>query len=247
MEKVFTDVVSFFLLPPGGPLLLAIAGLLVMRHRRRLGTALSIAGIAILWVASLGIVGNTLLRMLEPPPLVRADLAKVQAIVVIGGGMMAESPDYGEPIVLNESLSRLRYAARLGRESGKPLLVSAGNPYGEIPEAEAMAHILKTDFGVEARWVEKTSATTAENAARSYAILAPEHATRIALVTTARHMPRAARAFRTAGFEVVPAATGYVSREPMRLSDFLPGAEALGETRGALREMLGAIWYTLRH
>lgn len=247
MEKAFTEAVAFLVLPPGGPLLLAIAGLLVMRRRRRPGIALTVAGIAALGVASLGIVGNTLQRMLEVPPLARGDLANVRAIVVIGGGMRADSPDYGEPIVLNESLARVRYAARLGRESGIPVLVSGGGAEGKISEAEVMAHIMKTDFGVTPRWVERTSATTAENAARSYAILAPERATRIALVTSARHMPRAARAFRAAGFEVVPAATGYAAREPVRFSSFVPSAEALGETRGALHELLGAVWYRIRH
>jgi uncharacterized SAM-binding protein YcdF (DUF218 family) len=247
MEKAFTDAVSFLVLPPAGPLLLAIAGLLLSRRRRRPGMALASGGIALLWVSSMGIVGNGLVRMLEPPPLARADLAQVRAIVVVGGGVRADAPEYGEAVAVNESLARARYAARLGRETGLPVLVSAGGPPDQAPEAEAIARIMKIDFGVEPRWLEKASLTTAQNASLSHAILSPVGITRIALVTTARHMPRAARAFRSVGFEVVPAPTGYTSREPYRLADFLPNAEALGQTRNALHEILGAAWYALRY
>lgn len=186
------------------------------------------------------------MRALEPPPAAGSDIASAQAIVVLGGGVIERSPEYGEAVVGSESLVRLRYAARLARETRIPVLVSAGNPYGEVPEAEAMARALKTDFAVEARWIEKGSATTAANAVLSYAMLAPEGRTRIALVTTAWHMPRAARAFRGAGFDVVPAPTAYLPPRDWLALDFVPSSEGLRLTRIALWELLGMAWYALR-
>lgn len=245
MTKTITDVVANLILPPAGPLLIAIAGLLLTRRHRRLGSGVGACGIALLWALSLPVVGTSLLRPLEPPPLVRSDLAGAQAIVVLGGGVIDYSAEYAGPVVGYHSWTRLRYGAHLARETGLPILLTAGNPYGKVPEAEVMASVLKTDYGLEARWVEKASVTTAENAARSFAMLARERKTRIALVTTAWHMPRARRAFEAAGFAVVPSATGYVSRAPLRPLDFLPSTSGLHQTRIALWELLGALWYAL--
>jgi uncharacterized SAM-binding protein YcdF (DUF218 family) len=247
MPRTVTDVIANLILPPAGPLLVALAGLLLARRRRRLGVALSVFGIALLWVASLGVVGNSLLRQLEPPPVKKGDLAAVEAIVVLGGGVNEHSPEYAGPVLGTESFQRLRYGARLARETGLPILVSGGNPYGSVAEADVMAGTLKSDFALEARWIENASATTAENAARSFAMLALERKRRIALVTTAWHMPRAKRAFEAAGFAVVPAATAYVAQGgALRPLDFLPSALGLSQTRTALWELLGSIWYALR-
>jgi uncharacterized SAM-binding protein YcdF (DUF218 family) len=53
--------------------------------------------------------------------------------------------------------------------------------------------------------IEGGSIDTHENAIRSYQVLAPLGIRRILLVTSAMHMPRAAGAFRKAGFEVIAA------------------------------------------
>ncbi len=245
MTKAVTDIIAYLIMPPAGPLLAALAGLLLIRRYRRLGVALGAFGIAILWILSLPVVGNGLLRFLEPPPVVKADLAAVEAIVILGAGVIEHPPEYAEPVPASHTFARVRYGALLARETGIPILVTAGTRYGRVPEAEVMARVLKSDFAIAPRWIENASATTAENAARSFAMLARERKTRIALVTTAWHMPRAKRAFEAAGFTVVPAATAYGSREPLRPLDFLPSATGLSETRIALWELLGSLWYAL--
>jgi len=242
-----TDVVALLFLPPAGPMLLLALGFILQRRRKRLGLALAMLGFAALWLSSLGVVGTSMLRLLEPPPATGADLKQAAAIVVLGAGRLHDSPEYAEDVPSTEALARLRYAARLARNTGLPLLVSGGKPYGgSLSEGEAMARILKLDFGASARWIEDQSATTAQNAARSFAILQPEGRTRIVLVTSAWHMPRASRTFSKAGFEVIPAPTSYVSRRDSRLTDWLPSAEGLYATRVALWELLGMVWYRLR-
>jgi uncharacterized SAM-binding protein YcdF (DUF218 family) len=109
-----------------------------------------------------------------------------------------------------------------------------------------MARVLQQDFNTPVKWIEDRSTTTAENAARSFAILQPTGHTRIALVTSASHMPRAERAFRKAGFDVIPAPTAYSSRRESKLADWLPSAEGLYATRVALWELLGMMWYQLK-
>jgi len=108
-----------------------------------------------------------------------------------------------------------------------------------------MARVLQQDFNTPATWMENQSTTTAENAARSYAILHPLGHNRIALVTSAWHMPRAERTFRKAGFDVIPAPTAYTSRRESKFTDWLPSAEGLYATHVALWELLGVVWYKL--
>lgn len=226
------------LLPPFNGLLLVLAGALL---RRRWLVA---AGLVLLFVLSLPAVGDALLRGLEGEPLDLARPHGAQAIVVLGGGRYRDAPEYGADTVNGYTLERLRYAARLQRQTGLPVLVSGGQPDGGgLSEAEAMRRVLADEFGVPVRWVEGASDNTHDNATLSAALLRPDQVQRVLLVTHAWHLPRAQRAFERAGLAVVPAPTRF-HREPLTARDWLPtGYEA---SRLALREWLGMVWYRLR-
>ena len=128
-----------------------------------------------------------------------------------------------------------------------PVLVAGGNPEGS-PAAEAahMARVLEHDFRVPVQWREERSNTTAENARHARDILKAAGVHRIYLVTHAWHMPRARLAFERAGFEVVPAATGYTTGYRVTVLDFLPDAHALRDSGLFFRELIGLIWYRLQ-
>lgn len=244
MPRLVTDFLVELILPPGGPLLLCAAGFLLLQRFHAAGRILSWTGILSIWISSLGVVGDAMLRALEPAPAAVSDLSRAQALVVLGGGRNLGSPEFGEDTVNDYTLVRVRYAARIARETGLPVLVTGGSPNGGVlSEAETMHIAFSKDFQVPIRWIERESKTTAESAVRTYALLAPEGIRRIGLVSTAWHLPRASGAFRKSGFEVVPAPTGYISREDLRAIDFLPTATGMHNTRFALREMLGFLWY----
>jgi uncharacterized SAM-binding protein YcdF (DUF218 family) len=230
-------------MPPSGPLILLAVSVVLMRRTPRLARSFAAFAVAALWICSTGLVGNALLLGLEAAPASAADLARVQAIVVLGGGLIPASPEYREDAVAGDTLARLRYAARLAKQLDRPVLVSGGQPYGTRPEAQAMAEALE-EMGVRARWKEAGSSNTAENAAQAAPILGDVK--RIALVTSAWHMPRAGRAFARSGFEVVAAPTGYLTRRTWRWTDLLPSAAGLSQTRIALWELLGMLWYAIR-
>lgn len=167
------------------------------------------------------------------------------AIVVLGGGLGLESPEYGIDTVNAPTLERLRYAARLHRHSGLPILVSGGRPLAtRLSEADTMRDALTADFDAPPRWVEGDSLNTRENALRVEALLAAASIRRIYLVTHAWHMPRARRAFEEAGLEVIAAPTGYTSITPSPIA-WVPSGQALRNTHIAMREWLGQAWYRL--
>lgn len=242
MPFLLKKLLAALLLPPAGPLLLAALGLLLMRRRPRLGKSLAWSGVVLLWLLSTPIVTRPMLALLEDmPPLDPAQAKQAQAIVVLGGGSYFAAPEYRGDTINSRTLERLRYAARLQRETGLPLLVSGGAPWGGTPEAHAMKAALERDFGVKVRWVEGSSADTRENARFSAPLLREAGASRVLLVTHAWHMARAQAAFAGAGLETVAAPTAFTTAGPFAATDLLPGGTGLVYGRIALHELLGRI------
>jgi len=243
-EWLLTNIVAAFLLPPLNGLLFFVPGWLAIRRMPRLARSLVGAGLILLWVQALPVVGNTLLRSLEGKPLDMARAGEAQAIVVLGGGRHRLTPEYDGDTVSEPSLARLRYAAKLHRETGLPLLVTGGAPDGgKISEGEAMRRVLTEEFGVPVRWVEEASINTRENAKLSAELLKQDGVTCILLVTHAWHMQRAERVFLAADLAVLPAPTLF-QRRPTTPLDFLP--QGYGKARTALHEWIGTLWYRLR-
>jgi len=239
---LFKKLVATLLLPPAGPLLLAALGLLLVRRRPRLGKALAWSGIGLLWLLATPVVSHMLIALVEDQPPLQPGMAKhAEAIVVLGGGNHFDAPEYGGDTAGPASLERIRYAARLARESGLPILASGGAPRGGKAEAEAMREALERDFGVRVRWVEAQSFDTAENATMSAALLREAGIGSVLLVTHAFHMRRARAAFEQAGMRVVPAPTAYTTPGPFSPDQLLPGADGLHLARRALHEALGLL------
>lgn len=237
-------LLAALILPPAGPLLLALCGLWLTRakswrwqHGGRWLATLSLLGLLLL---SLPFVGNALMAPLEPhPPIAPEQLLRVQAIVILGGGSYHAAPEYGGDTVGYTTLERLRYGARLARQSGLPLLVSGGAPYGGRAEAESMKAALEQDFGVKVRWVETASRDTAENASLSAPLLKAAGVARIALVSHGWHLPRAVPLFAKQGFKVIPAPTVFSTPAADPLLDWLP--HDFRYSRIALREHLARL------
>jgi uncharacterized SAM-binding protein YcdF (DUF218 family) len=239
---------SALVLPPVSPLLLALVGVLLAAgtRRRRLGIGLAVTGIGSLWLLSCNGFALLLWRALLPvPPVVQpAQLANVQAIVVLGGGLRAEAPEFGHPELGPLSLVRARYGAWLARQTGKPLAYSGGTGWmavaGAPPEAAGARHAF-ADWGITPRWVDSRSRDTAENARETRRLLAADGVSRIALVTDAWHMPRAVLEFERAGLQVLPAPTTLPQPAGRPLLEWLPSAEGLVISRAVIRERLGLL------
>jgi len=248
MSWFLTNLISAFLLPPLNLLVVASIGLWLWHKRpfiARLLVTLSLAG---LWLLSTPYVADALMHSLEGEPYV-TDTQKplADAIVVLGGGTYFHSPEYGGDTINKETLERLRFAAKLHRETGKPILVTGGKPRGNsISEGAQMRQVLEKEFNVAVKWVEGESDNTLENARMSRVTLKEADITRIYLVTHAWHMPRSVQAFQSAGFQVVPAPTGYTTRYETTLLTFIPNAEALADSRWYFHEMIGMFWYQLK-
>lgn len=248
---LITNVLSSLLLPPTLFVVVGISGLLIARRYRYLGRTVMVVSVMSLLALSTDAGSAWLIRPLEQqsPQAKLIEKNKSQAIVVLGGGRARVASGQGDydqvgPI----TLMRLRAAARLQRQTHVPLLVSGGAPDGQgESEAVLMARSLKDDFGVEARWVERDSINTNQNAILSVQLLRQENIQQIFLVTDAIHMPRARWAFEHAGLRVVSVPSQFVASDDFQLARFIPNAQSLKNSHYAIHEWLGLLVYRLRY
>lgn len=232
----FKTLLKGIVLPPTGPLLLAILGVLLIKRRPLLARTCLILGLGCLWLLSTPVVSDAVTRLAERyPPLDLRYTAGAQAIVILGGGgQRVFAPEYAGPAADPMLLERLAYGAYIGGKTNLPILVT-----GYHTEADAMRDTLLRNFGVDARWVDDQAYDTFENARNSVRLLKAGGVTRIVLVTSASHMWRSVHEFTAAGIEVVPAPSGVLARREVGASRFIPNPDALMRAHVAVYELLG--------
>lgn len=240
---------------------LVLASLFVSR-RARLGRALAVCALILLWAASCTPVSRGIGRSLEWQYLPQTDYPKADAIVLLGGTMRAVQFPRQRPS-LGDSADRILEAALLFEQGKAPRIhIAAGRLdwRGTLgPEAPDVAAVLE-ELGVPASALilDEESRNTHENAVIARRMLEPLGVKRILLVTSALHMPRAVGLFRHEGFDVIAApadirAVAWSERAGLVPDDLrevlvqsIPDAETLAYTTGALREWLGIAFYRSR-
>lgn len=240
-----TNITARLVLPPGLLIVLALIGLGLVRSRVRFGAGLAIVSVLSLYVFSMPIVSRSLVQSLETPYSDPTRNTDAGAIVILGGGAYY-APEYGAGTISAATLERVRYGAHLQRRTGKPILVTSGDPIGlGTTEADLMKVALR-ELGANVKWIEAASNNTLENATLTRQILSKARIPSVYLVTHAWHMPRARMAFERAGLNVIPAPMGYKTTPKLRVLDFVVSAQALHDSFTFFHEILGSIWYRLR-
>jgi len=255
MEVLLIKALQTLLLPPGLMILLMLGGYFLARRMPRTGKSLYISGFVLLVLASLPIVANFNLRLLEgDTALSPTELAQpsAQAIVILSGGRNLNAPEYGNvDTVSMPTLERVRYGAWLHRHTQLPILVTGGKVFesSRPAEAELIQQILTEEYQVPVQWIEVNSRNSWENAAFSQVILKAAGIERVYLITQAWHMPRAKMAFESVGLEVIPAPTGFLHGEDDTpfVFGFLPSSDALRTNYYLTHELIGIVWYKIRY
>jgi uncharacterized SAM-binding protein YcdF (DUF218 family) len=229
-------VLRLLVLPPAGPLLLALIGLLLLPRRPRLARGLLALGLGLLWLLSMPVIADAITRLAEHyPALDPSQTDGAQAIVILGGGGQRDlAPEYGGPAAEPEELERLAYGAFLARRTALPVLVT-----GFGGEAVAMRATLRRNFDLDPRWVDEQSYDTFQNAHNTARILKPEGIHRVILVTRATHMRRSVHEVTAAGLEVIPAPFGILAPRDVGVLNYVPNVTALGRSYAACYELLG--------
>jgi uncharacterized SAM-binding protein YcdF (DUF218 family) len=224
------------ILPPSGPLLLALIGLLLLKRRPALARTLLVLGVGSLWLLSTPVVSDALTALAEKYPALDLQRAQdAQAIVILGGGgQRLFAPEYQGPAAEPLLLERLSYGAYLAHSTGLPVLIT-----GYRKEAPAMRATLQRNFGIEPRWIDDQSFDTFDNAKYSSQILKAAGIHRVLLVTRGTHMGRSVNEFTAAGIDVIPAPVGVLAPRDKGVMRYLPGPDALMRSNMAIYELLG--------
>ena len=205
-----------------------------------------LAGIAVLFLFSLGPVASLIGRPLEYEyPIQKMEsYPTAGAIVVLGGSVSGPVPPR---LSIEEGRgARVLSAARLYKNRKAPLiLVSGGVPYsatsGETRREAGDMHDLLVEYGVptSAILMEAESRTTAENAAQTAALLKSKGIGKILLVTSAYHVGRGARLFRRQNLEVIPVPTSHEVVFGGPVDTYVPNAPSLEKSTRFLKEFFG--------
>jgi uncharacterized SAM-binding protein YcdF (DUF218 family) len=251
VDVTTSRIIEALLLPPGSLILLAIIGLFFWRSR--FGRWILTWALLLQWLLSLPVTADLLYLGLEYyPPLNPAEIKATapEAIVVLGGGRDLNAPEYGGDTISERGLMRLRYAAKIAKQTGLPIIPSGGNPGAiGVPEAKISRDILRNEFAVEVQEIEPHSNTTWENARYTAQLMKRIGVQRIILVTDAAHMARALYAFERNGIRPLPAPTNYqsiVSQQVSPIERYLPSGLAVRDCSYAIHEYLGLFWYRLK-
>ncbi len=259
---VFLSKVLPPLVYPVGLIGLLILAAMIFRKRTRLLLGLLIAAFVILVIGGNHFVAISLARSLEVRIKAPDPIPNAPVIVVLGGGTEAiASPR--RMVEVNGAGDRVLYAAELYREGLAPaILVSGGNiPWlSQRPTspAEEMAALLEF-IGVPTAeiWQQTKSQNTYEDALYSAQLLKEKGITRVILVTSATHMPRAYALFVAQGLEVIPAPTDYLvpdyawnnlGKEDFAgiILDLIPSSSSLSMITNCLKEYIGMLVYSLQ-
>jgi uncharacterized SAM-binding protein YcdF (DUF218 family) len=239
-------IVKAVVLPPTGLLLIAALGITLLARRPLLGRALAAAGVVILLLLSMPIVADHLTQFVDTSTTL--DLTQVQdarAIVILGGGVKRDAPEYGGDTLSALTLERVRYGARVAHRTGLPVLVSGGSVLGGEPEAALMRAALEGEFNVPVRWVEPRSRTTHENAVMSAEVLRAAGIDRVLLVAHGFDMRRATAEFAAQGILTIPAPTGKRGDTEITVFDFLPSMGGLLASYFATYEILANLVFAV--
>ncbi|MER9604659.1 YdcF family protein [Mesorhizobium sp. M0243] len=248
LSKIFW----FFIQPLNLAIFLLLAGLLAaMIGRRRLAATGSVLAFLVLALSAWTSLGAMMLNPLEErfarPPLP----AKVDGIVVLGGGFEGAINLARGSYELNSSGDRMVETAVLARRFPTAKVVVSGGTGALFLDGEgdaATAPRLLTALGVAADRLilENKSRNTYENAVFTKELLTPKPGETWLLVTSAFHMPRAKALFDKAGFATVPWPVDYRTSGKEGIGLFRDNpADSLQAATMAIREWIGLFAYWL--
>jgi len=177
---------------------------------------------------------------------------KRTVIVLLGGGVYENAPEYGGQDRLHRyAMMRTLYAAHLAKETGLDVYATGGKPLNPHQDAEGdvMKRIL-LELGLSSNHVfaENLANNTWENAKLIEMMLKKKGVKTVVLVTSAWHIPRAVACFQAQDLHVIPAPTDYLTKmSAYDIRSYLPSAHAFYDSTLALHEYLGLFFYRLRY
>ena len=213
---------------------------------------LAYASIAALYLLSTPIVSNQIFRLIEGPAFKQDinTLPTADAIVVLSGMLVGVKSANGIAYEWSDP-DRFFAGVELFKLSKSPLLVFTGGKLPWLSQMEPEGTFLKKfaeSMGIPSDSILVTDEVqNTEDEARAVKRLLTKSEPTVLLVTSAFHMPRSERLFKSQGFQVTPYRVDFrVENLDITPMDFLPDARSLALTSLALRELIGRMFYFVK-
>ena len=237
---------ALLFMPAGFCWLLLLGACLVCFRRRQKPAAIFLLALALLYAGAGNVhLGAALMARLEAsiPPVDPGTAGPFEAVFVLGGGSNADA--LGRP-ELNHAGDRIHLAARLWHHGKVRRLVASGmgrDSLRGIRNGGEETRTLWRQLGIPDSAilvVEEPCWITREEIA-AYRRLQERHGwRRMALVSSASHLPRALALARQAGLEVTPLGADWRGRPlAFQLQTLVPQADGFMEVQRACWEYLG--------
>jgi len=257
---MIVKILKTLCMPLALSLIAMVAGLVLARcktsekrSRVRIGRALLILTAFGLYLFSIHPVANMLVRPLEsqyarPAP---ETLEDVDAVIVLSGGAFQANSLRPTPLPSGVGTARLLGGVKLFKACGARYLVITGAAPGRPLSEAAVMGRLAVELGVPTDRIvlEEKATNTYEHAPRVLERMPELRGMKVALVTSALHMPRAMQVFsRYFGRDrLVPYPAFWLyDSGPWTVRTFLPNADALAKSTVACVEYVGRLWYWVR-
>ncbi|MGF1762094.1 envelope biogenesis factor ElyC [Aliivibrio kagoshimensis] len=241
---------SSLLMPLPALLIIGILGLLLLwfTQRKTMASCLLSLSILGLFVLSFQPFSTSMLKPLERefPTFLPTD-EPIEYIMVLGNGHVVDDEISPVSELSRAALMRLVEAIRIYRMyPGARLILSGYDGGSSVSHARMMAKVALS-LGVTKQSIVllETARDTWEEA-RQAAVFVQN--SRMVLVTSASHMPRAMYEFRSAGIEPIPAPTNYLAHSAINQpwERYFPKALYLEQSERYWYEKLGQWWQQMR-
>ena len=255
-------LIESVLFPPGiiiiAFLLIALLSLAILKRKKTkpagyiflLIASISLISATFIYLFSIQPVSNMLLIPLEtsysvPSPKI---IKKPSAIVVLSSGA------YNRHTLGGDTFNRLFEGFKLYKKYNVPVIVSGGRAVSTFSLAKAMKNVL-VSIGVDKRYVitEDKSDDTYQNALYVLKICKKRDFSRIILVTSAYHMPRAMLLFsrikyinktdRFKNIKIIPYPADFKTDMHYNTYSYFPQLGYLLTSSEALHEYIGYVYY----
>ena len=214
---------------------------------------ISLIGVIILIVCSLPIVSGKLVAYLESDYQLSkpSNIEPADSIVVLSGMIRTINSKDGLDYEFGEASDRIFAGINLFKEKKAPkLILTRGKlPWSVgIPEGEYLKEIAINNGISENNILLTENIENTDQEAKAIKKLLSDDKSKVLLVTSAFHMPRARIVFEAAGINVVPFPVDFQKElSKITFMSLVPTAKSLYDTSFFVREMIGRVYYNLKY
>ena len=212
----------------------------------------SLFALTVLIILSLPIVSNHLIKLLEQNYTYSTpnEIASADTVIVLSGMVKPIKRNNDIHYEFSEAVDRIFAGINLlkGGIAQEIILTRGKLPWSlGIPEGEFLAEFVQSQ-GIDPNKILLTEIVENTNdEAKAISRMLPKNS-KVILVTSAFHMPRAQKVFQNQNLKVIPYPVDFRSSEKkIDILDFLPQANAFKHSNFYFREIVGRVYYSLRY